>query len=193
MKSAGAIQPLVYVIGGGLLACAVVLRMLLVVWGVPLHPLLFFALLSALAVVAGGVASFSRPEHGRIIAICGFLGFLSIWIPWIISIVPRHSAISSPLAYLTVFGYLALLAFALLYPTRSRSSVTLFVLVCLCGVITVGATYEHRRRQGEYARPGIACFRWSADSASQLQIARDPLGCVDTEAGRAAPRRGRLA
>jgi hypothetical protein len=181
MKSVRLIQPLAYLIGGGSLAWVVVLRMLLIVWGVPLHPVLFVALLSAITVIAGGVVSFFRPKLGRIIAVSGLLGLLSIWVPWIMSIVPQPRTIPSPLGYVAVLGYLALLAFALFYPTRSRLGVSLFVVVCLCGVVTAGATYEHRRQQGDYARPSIACFRWSAVPASELQVTRDPEGCVDPE------------
>src|SRR6266566_1209115 len=181
MKNAREIQALCYLIGGGLLVWVIVGRMLLVVWGVPLHPLLFVALLSALAVIVGGILTLQRPQRGRVIAICGLLGMLSIWFPWIISLVPQHNIIQRPLAYLIVVGYLALFAFAVLFPTRSWFGIAALIAVCASGAVTAGATYRQRQQMGEYARPSIACFRWSPSPTNQLEIARDPFGCVDAK------------
>jgi hypothetical protein len=181
-KHARQLQALVYLLAGCAFAWLIVMRMLLIVWGVPLHPLLFVALLAAVAVAAGGVVSLARPERGRLVAACGLAGFLVLWFPWLISVVPEHNIIPSPLSYLAVAGYLFVAAFASFYPTRSWPSVSAFVLVVLAGIATLGLSYRQRERMGEYDRPSIACFRWDPRPSDTLVIARDPFGCIDEQA-----------
>ena len=175
------LQAIVYVLVGCAFAWLIAMRMLLIVWGVPLHPLLFVALLAAAAVAGGGVVSLAQPERGRFVAACGLTGLLTIWFPWLISIVPEHNTIPSPLAYLAVIGYALAFAFASFYPTRSWLSVSAFVLILICGIVTLGVTYNYRGRMGEYDRPSIACFRWDPNPSDMLVIARDPLGCIDEQ------------
>jgi hypothetical protein len=181
-KHARELQAIVYLVAGCAFAWLVVWRMLLIVWGVPLHPLLFVALLSALAVAAGGILTIERQERGRLIAACGLAGLLTIWFPLLTSIVPEHNTIPSPLAYLAVIGYALVAAFASFFPTRSWFGASIFVVMVIAGILTLGMTYRQRRQMGEYDRPSIACFRWDPSPSDRLVIVRDPLGCIDDHA-----------
>jgi hypothetical protein len=176
------IQAAVYLLAGCSFAGLILLRMLLIVYGVALHPLLFVALFSALAVAAGGFVSLMQPGLGRLIAACGLAGLLTNWFPWLISLVPEHNVIPSPLGYSAVVGYLAVVAFASFYPSHSWVGSVAFLLVCIAGVLTAGLTYRQRVQMGEYDRPSIACFRWDSIPTNELVIVRDPLGCIDDEA-----------
>jgi hypothetical protein len=127
------------------------------------------------------MVSLVRPQVGRLIASCGLVGLLPIWFSWLASIVPEHNIIPSPLAYFAVLGYLGVIGFVSLYPTRSRLSVSALVALVIAGVLTIAITYRQREHVGEYDRPSIACFRWDPTPSNDLVIARDPLGCIEEE------------
>jgi hypothetical protein len=175
------IQAAVFLLAGCSLAGLIVLRMLLIFYGVALHPILFVALVAALVVAGAGMVSLVRPQVGRLIAACGLAALLPIWLSWLASIVPEHDIIPSPLAYFAVLGYFGVIGFVSLYPTRSRLSASALVAVVVVGVLTVAMTYRQREQVGEYDRPSIACFRWDPIPSSDLVIARDPLGCIEQD------------
>jgi hypothetical protein len=180
-ERASAIQAAVYLLAGCSLAGLIALRILLIFYGVALHPMLFVALVAALIVAGAGMMSLVRPQVGRLIAACGLVGLLPIWFSWLASIVPEHNIIPSPLAYFAVLGYLGVVGFVSLYPTRSRLSVSAVVAVLIAGVLTVAMTYRHRQQLGEYDRPSVARFRWDPIPSNDLVIARDPLGCIEQD------------
>ena len=156
--------------------------MLLIFYGISLHPLLFVALLGAFAVAAGGMVSLAQPSRGRLIAACGLAGLLTNWFPWLISIVPEHNIIPSPLAYVPIVAYPVVVAFAAFYPAQSLAGICALLAICGAGALTFTITYRQRIRMGEYDRPSIACFRWDPTPSDTLVIARDPLGCIDDRA-----------
>jgi hypothetical protein len=175
------IQSAVYLLAGCSLTSLIMLRMLLIFYGVALHPMLFVALLAALVVAGAGMVSLVRPQVGRLIAACGLVGLLPVWFSWLASVVPEHNIIPSPLAYFAVLGYLSAIGFVSLYPTRSRLSVLALLAVVMAGVLTVSMTYRHRQQAGEYDRPSVACFHWDPIPSNDLVIARDPLGCIEQD------------
>jgi hypothetical protein len=179
---ASSIQSLVYLIGGGLFAGAILLRMLLVFYGVRIHPLLFFELTASLAICCGGILSPRRPRLGRTIAIVGVIALITIWIPWVNSIIPVHDVIPSPIAYIVVVAYVVLAGFVFLFPSRFWFSIPAVILILLAGIISGARTYVHRSRIGEYAWPDVECFVWDADGAKSLTVKRDDYGYINGEA-----------
>lgn len=173
---------MVYLVAGLSFAALILLRMLLIFYGVPLHPLLFVGLLGAFVVAAGGLVSLAEPSRGRLIAACGLAGLLTNWFPWLVSVVPEHNIIPSQFAYATIVAYLVVVAFAALYPARSLAGNFALLAICVAGALTFTTTYRQRVRMGEYDRPSIACFRWDPVPPDTLVIARDPLGCIDDHA-----------
>jgi hypothetical protein len=78
-ERASEIQAAVYLLDGCSLAGLIALRILLIFYGVALHPMLFVALVAALIVAGAGMMSLVRPQVGRLIAACGLVGLLPIW------------------------------------------------------------------------------------------------------------------
>jgi hypothetical protein len=173
------IQSIVYMIAGVGLGGLILYSMLLVLYGVPPHPLQFVGLACCLTLFAGGALSLSNPQKGRIVALCALIGVTPLWLGSVISLVPQHNLTISPYTCLVVLAYFALIGFALCYPRPFRFSMLALVLVAFFAGATALATYLRRVRAGEYDRPGIACFLWHADSSNPVVVARDPLGWID--------------
>jgi hypothetical protein len=181
MKHAAEIQCIVYAVAATLFGFLIFGQMSLIVWGVPIHPLLIVGLVSSIILLVGGIRSASRPDLGRRIAIIGIAGLGGVCVPWLIGLVPRHNVINSAISYAVVVGYFVLVAFCLLFPRRFKLSIPILVLLCGIATAAVVTTYQKYASMGEYDRPRIDCFRWYAEPKDDLIIAEHSEEFVNDE------------
>lgn len=181
MNSARPIQFVIYLLAVLVLGYLTFISMMWGVWGAPVHPSHYIALLGALAIFVGAFITLARPGWGRLLGLVGLAAMGSLWIPGIVEIVPQHNVIISPAAYLAFLLYFAAIGFALLYPRRWRWSLLAFVVVLCVAIGFVAVTTVSRVRAGEYARPSFAYFRWYPGAAT-LAIEHDSDAWVDSEA-----------
>lgn len=181
MNVARPVQFVFYLIAALVLGYLTFMSMMWGVWGAPVHPTHYISLLGALALFAGAFVSLANPNGGRIVSLAGLASMGSLWIPGVVSLVPQHNTIISPLSYLVFLLYFATVGFALFYPIRWRWSVPAFVIVLCVAAGFAGVTALTRVRGGEFVRPSFAYFRWHPGGES-LVIEQDPDGWIDSEA-----------
>lgn len=150
------------------------------VWGVPINPLNYVAVLAAMALFFGSFVCLLNVSIGRIICGVSIVALGTFYVPAVVSIVPAHNEISSPIIYLIFLAYFGVVAFALFYPARKKFSLSIFLSVLALGGIFAGVTYAHRLANGEYDRPSFAFFVWQSGS-SNLQIEDDSDGWLSDE------------
>jgi hypothetical protein len=81
------------------------------------------------------------------------LAIAFFFVPAVVSLVPAHNTITSPLAFVVILGYLAAVGFAFLTPRiASWPAIAYAVLIC-AAVALYTSTYLDRARTGEYAWP----------------------------------------
>ncbi|MBA4020224.1 MAG: hypothetical protein C0483_23940 [Pirellula sp.] len=181
MNDARPIQFVVYLVAALVLGYLTFMSLMWSIWGAPIHPTHYVALLGALALFAGAFVSLANPGRGRILGLAGLVGMGSIWIPSVVVLVPQHNVLISPAAYLALLLYFATLGLALLYPQRWAWSVPAYLVVLCIAVGIVGVTASARVRGGEFARPSFAYFRWHP-GGERLVIEQDSDGWIDAEA-----------
>jgi hypothetical protein len=183
MNGRSVIQGAVYLVAGGLMFATIFGLFALSAWGITVHPLTVIALIGCLVLIAAGILSlFSDRHHGRILAVCASIGIMPIWFVWIMSLVPQHNVIASPVAYVFVFTYAVTLSVTLFFPSRLKFAISAFVIICGLAFGSAAFTYIKRVQQGEYRRAGVACFQWYPTPVNALIVERDPLGWIDTRA-----------
>jgi hypothetical protein len=175
------VQFVIYVAAALVLGYLTFMSMMWGVWGAPVYPTHYIALFGALALFAGAFLSLANPNRGRLVSLAGLVGMGSLWLPGIVELIPQHSIIISPVAYLGFLLYFAVIGFALFYPKRWKWSVPAFALVLCIAVGFAGVTASARVRGGEFVRPSFAYFRWHPGGES-LVIEQDSDGWIDSEA-----------
>lgn len=170
MNAARPIQCGVYLLTAFVLGYFTFMSMMWGVWGAPVFPSHYLAFLGALGLFASALVSLANPPAGRFLAVVSLAALGTLWIPGVVSLVPQHSTILSPIAFLVVALYFAAVGFTLLYPHRWKWSVPALVLVLGVAVTLAAATGIRRIQSGEYSRPSFAYFRWS-QSGSGLTVA----------------------
>lgn len=98
------------------------------------------------------------------------LGVGIYYIPATQSLVPSATLIISPVAYVLIGGYFALLAFCLFYPKRLVFSIPVLALSLLIAAGFSAQTLFDRISDGEFRRPAMAYFKWIPPSDSELHI-----------------------
>ena len=181
MNFARPIQFIGYFIPGIVLGYLTLMSMMWGVWGEPVHPTHYIALLGALALFAGAFVSLANPDWGRIVSLAGLAGLGSLWVPGVVALVPRHNVIISPVAYLAFLLYFATIGFVLLYPKRWKWSIPGAIVVLFVAVGFAVGTATARVRGGEFVRPSFAYFRWFTGGET-LVIDRDSESWIDSEA-----------
>lgn len=165
MKAAAtrAVSCVVYSIVGGI--CALYLTLFALY-----DPRLLLGTFCGCLILWGGLWSAFGPDRGRVVALAGVLGFLPLCHSFVISLVPEYSRIVSPVEFAIVLCYVALLAFALLFPRPYRFS--WFTLLIVAGWMSASYafTYSTRATGGEYDRPSLECFRWLAEPPDDLIV-----------------------
>jgi hypothetical protein len=150
------------------------------VWGAPTHPVQYIALLSSILLIVSAFVCLFTSVAGRVLATCSLLGIGTLYIPASASLVPAATIIVSPIAYLLLFGYFALLAFALFFPRRWRWSIPLFACCLLTSGAFAATTYFHRLQQGEIHWPSFVYFEWTP-TADPLHVEHDTDGWITPE------------
>src|SRR5438046_1811773 len=140
----------------------------MIVWGVPIHPLVGVAFVASVVLLIGGIRSATRPESGRRVAIVGIAGLGALAAPWLIDLVPRHNVSYSPIAYIFVGGYIALVAFGLFFPAPFKLSIPIFAFLLLTGAGAFALTHQKYVSLGEYNRPRVDCVRWYPEPQNQI-------------------------
>jgi hypothetical protein len=135
------------------------------VWGAPTHPVQYIALLSSLVLLLSAFVSLASPEVARKLAVACVLGVGVYYIPATQSLVPSATLRISPMAYLLIGGYFALLSFALFYPKRFQLSIPVIVVCLLVAIGFSAHTLVQRKLDGEFRRPSIAYFKWTPSDA----------------------------
>jgi hypothetical protein len=181
MNVARPVQFVFYLIASLVLGYLTFMSMMWGVWGAPVHLAHYTALLGAVMLFAGAFVSLANPGWGRIVSLAGLVSMGSLWIPGVVSLVPEHNILISPLSYLVFLLYFAAIGFALFYPIRLRWSIPAFVIVLFVAGGFAGVTAFNRVRGGEFVRPSFAYFRWHPGDKN-LVINRDPDGWIDAEA-----------
>ncbi len=177
------IQGIIYLCAGAIFAFILLERIMLWVWGVQPQALTHVGFLLSLTLIAAGVTSiFGNPRSSRFVAGCALGGLTPIWLSWVISLLPQHNTIPSPLAYVASAVYIVTLVVVLFYPRRIRFAVGLIVAICTLGCASAIAAYVKRASSGEYNRPEIGCFRWYPDKEKALLITRDTEKWIDKQA-----------
>lgn len=174
------IQCVVYLLTALVLGYFTFMSMMRGVWGAPVHPAHYFALLGALGLIASALVTLAMPPGGRTLAAVSLAALGTLWIPSVVSLVPQHGVIPSPIAFLLVALYFAVVGFTLFYPVRWKWSVPALVLVLGVAVILAAVTSIRRIQCGEYSRPSFAFFRWSR-SGNDLTVERDHAGWIDSK------------
>jgi hypothetical protein len=177
------IQGVIYFIAGGIFSFVTLETIMLWMWGVPPHPLTCLGFLSSLTLICAGITTIAgNLRISRLLAVCALGGLTPIWLAWVISLVPQHNTIPSPLAYLAAAAYLLILIAVLFYSRRLSFAVGVIVAICSLGSAFAIAAYVKRASAGEYNRPEIGCFRWYPDRANALSITRDTENWIDRQA-----------
>lgn len=135
------------------------------VWGAPTHPILYIALLSSITLLLSAFVALAFPEAGRWISVVSILGIGVYYIPASQSLVPSEVLIVSPVAYLLIGGYFALLAFVLFHPKRFSFSGPVFVLSLMLAIGLSTHKLIRLNMDGEYRRPVIGYFNWTLTDA----------------------------
>jgi hypothetical protein len=147
------------------------------VWGAPTYPVQYIALFSSLPLFLSSFLYLVHPVPGRALATLSLLGMGTLYIPAASSLVPTAGLLISPVSYLMMLGYFALLAFALFFPTRLRASIPILA-VCLCTSAGFAATtYVRRVQHGDMQWPSFVYFEW-VPGATDLQVQHDPDGSI---------------
>jgi hypothetical protein len=159
------------------------------VWGAPTYPVQYIALISSILLVVSAFVCLFTPVIGRNLATLSILGVGTLYIPASASLVPAAHTLTSPVAYLLLLGYFALLSFALFFPTRWRWSTPLLVCCFLTSGAFAAATYFHRSEQGDIDWPSVVYFRWTY-TPQPLQIEFVPNGWITSETMKALSQNG---
>src|SRR5262245_6146096 len=114
-KSVCFLQCVVYLFAAIVLGYFSLMSMMAGVWGAPVLPNHYLALLGALGLAVGSVTSLFNPIGGRSFAVVSLAALGTFWVPAVMSLVPRHNVIVPPLAFALVALYFAAVAFVLLY------------------------------------------------------------------------------
>lgn len=134
------------------------------------QPIFILGALSGVLMLTGGAVSARNPTTGRQIIVAGLLGLFPLFYDFVISIVPEHARISSPVDLLWIATYLGLVALALFLPRPFRFSPIIFVtLIAAVGSI-IAVTYHKRLSEGEYDRPTLECYKWDATFSGDLVL-----------------------
>lgn len=183
----------------GFLVTAVVLgsstfrSMMWGIWGAPVYPTHYIALLGAFGVFVGAFLSLWQPERGRLVALVGLAGLGTLWVPGVVALVPEPGIHASPWAYSIFLLYFVALGFGLLYPKRWKWSLPALVATLALAVAFAGVVTASRVRDGELVSPSFASFRWTR--AEGGLVVDDPRGWIDAETRSSLERagiRGRL-
>ena len=180
MNAIRSLQCVVYLITALVLGYLTYMSLMWGVWGAPVYPTHFIALLGALGLFVSALVSLGWARTGRTLAVVSLAALGTFWVPGVISLVPQHNIIVSPIDFFVVGLYFGAVGFALLYPVRWRWSVPAFVLVLSTAVTLAAVTAIRRFQSGEYARPSFAYFKWSP-SGNGLTVERDLDGWIDSE------------
>jgi hypothetical protein len=171
---------IVYLIAALVLGFTIFRSMMWGVWGAPVSPLHYLALLGSVVLFFGAFICLVNHFSGRIvcgIALC-LLG--TFYVPATVSIVPAHNEILSPIVFLILLAYFSALAFVLFFPTRWKFSVPFYLITLgIAGALAAG-TFIQRTAKGEYARPAFAFFVWKPGE-SVLQVQNDNDHWITTE------------
>jgi hypothetical protein len=151
--------------------------LMLGVWGAPTSWIQYAALVASALLFFSAFVCLFRPVNGRGFAAFSILGIGVLYIPASASLVPAAALLVSPIGYLVVAGYFALLAFALFFPRRWRWSIPVFVCCLLAGAAFAATTYFHRLARGELHWPSLVYFEWIPTS-EPLQIQYDTDGWI---------------
>lgn len=167
---------------GGAASAVFALRMLMwAVWGAPTYLVQYIGLLSSLLLLISAFACLFKPFIARRLATASILGIGTLYIPASASLLPSPNTIISPISYILLFGYFALLAFSLFFPRPWRWSILLFVGCLFISAGFAATTYFHRAEQGKLDFPSIASFRWTP-TADPLYVKYDPDGWITPDA-----------
>ena len=180
MSATRPIQCVVYLLTALVLGYFTFMSMMWGVWGAPVHPAHYLALLGALGLFASALVSLANPPAGRALATVSLAALGTLWIPSGISLVPQHNVVVSPVPFMLVATYFAGFGFTLLYPVRWKWSVPALTLVLGVAVTLIAATAIRRIQGGEYSRPSFAYFRWSR-YGDGLTVKGDDDGWIDSE------------
>jgi len=112
------LQCVVYLSTAVVLGYFSLMSMMWSIWGTPLHPTHHLALLGPLGLLASALLSLGSPLGGRVLAVISLAALGTLWVPRVVSLVPQHNVITSPVAFCVVAVYFAAVAFTLLYPVR---------------------------------------------------------------------------
>jgi hypothetical protein len=159
------------------------------VWGAPTHPVQYVALFSSILLLASAFICLFSPVLGRRVAFVSISGIGALYIPGSSSLVPAASTSSSPLPYLLVIGYFALLGFALFYPNRMRWSTLLFACALIASSAFAAVTYVQRSEKGDIEWPSVVYFQWTG-SPEPLSIRFVPDGWMTPEVQEMLSRNG---
>ena len=128
------------------------------VWGAPTHWTQYAGLISSLVLSVGATSLIFSAEKGQGACVLGVLGMSSFYVPAVASIIPAENTIISPLSYVIVTSYLALVVATARYPKHIAGSTWIIVLVPLAMGVWGGFTAYTRWQSGEYNRPEIIGF-----------------------------------
>ena len=129
--------------------------------GAPTFPVQYITLFSSILLVVSAFICLFAPYVGRVLAVFTVLGIGTIYVPASAELVPRANVIISPIGYMLLLGYFALLGFALFSPTRWRCSIPLLACCLLASGAFATTTYLHRLRQGDMQWPLMVEFEWT--------------------------------
>src|SRR2546423_5556288 len=173
----------VFLLGGGAIGFFALRMLMWAVWGAPTYPMQYVGLVSSLLLLISAFVCLFKPVIARILATASIFGIGTLYIPASASLVPSPNTIISPVSYLLLFGYFALLAFGLFFPRPWRWSIPLFVGCLFISAGFAATTYFHRVEQGELHFPSFAYFRWTP-TADPLYVKYDPDGWITPDSHR---------
>lgn len=150
------------------------------VWGAPVSPLHYLALLGSGALFFGAFVCLFNLLSGRIICGIALCVLGTFYVPATVSIIPAHNEILSPIVFFILLIYFSALAFALFYPSRWKFSLLFYLIVLGIAVAFAGGTFIQRTARGEYTRPAFVFFVWKPGE-SGLQVQNDSDRWITTE------------
>ncbi len=183
------VQCLVFLTASLILGYTTFLSIMVGVWGVAIHPLLYLAFFSSVGLLASSFICLQNARAGRMIAMASLFGIGTVWIPSVSDLVPQHNRVIASWAYALFAGYFLVVAFALFFPRPWRFSWLALLITCAVPTVYGGAVYFHRFDQGEYARPGFAYFYWRNPQSDRLTV-EDPYHWIDSETMRSLEAEG---
>jgi hypothetical protein len=179
MKTQKIVSFIVYLITALTLGFVAFESMMVGVWGVPINPLNYVAVLAAMALFFGSFVCLFNFANGRMICAIALAALGTFYVPAIVSIVPANDSIISPSLYFIFLIYFAALAFSLFFPTRWKLSLPLYLAVLVITTAFIHFTYSHRIAAGEFDRPSFAFFVWKP-GGSNLDVVNN-YGWVNDE------------